>query len=225
MENDKIIKLQLLISEMYKSNMERKGIGITDIIRCPLLPKTEEPKVVIGNIVDEVIKNILEELEIDVNFVRVIEYKGLTFTIHPDGIDEEYIYEIKTSHSLVKPSIVYLLQTYAYLKFTNRKGVYFIFITPSGVEVIYYSLEDYLEENIDVLLDAVIERYKNNEPYKEICNHCFYRFKCEESEIRKNLMEIVKNLNYERFYVAPYALPNKGVLVYKNRVYEFERKV
>lgn len=229
--------LQELEGKLYDN--KRDYIGITDIIHCPKIPKTEKPKVIIGKIVDEYVKKILSKHKIKTDYELKVDYNGFIFYIHPDGIDEKegIIYEIKSSTFDIPSDIFdlnkqYLLQVFSYLFFTHSKEVVFIFITTDKIKTYTANIEDFLQRGYKDLLKQIIDKYnkriKENieEPYTELCDTCFMKNSCDFSIIKQQRLDFIKNktgIEIKKYYIAPFKLPQKGFLTWGNLLWYFEK--
>lgn len=220
-------KIPLIIQDIEKEfyNLtKRENIGITDILKCPYIPENEEPKILFGNIIDKHIKEIFNKYEIITDYSKIITYKNLTFTIHPDGIDNENIYEIKSVLSITTPKLIHILQILTYTYFTNRNKAHLFYISPNKINVYEFTLDKLLE--FKDILENIFDKYIKKEPYTELCKECFIKHKCSKSIIKDNIENLLKenDITVERYYVLPYALPKEGIAIYKNFIYEFKRR-
>jgi hypothetical protein len=220
--NKKIKQIKEYLEKKLKSK-ERNFIGITDILRCPLLPNNNNnKKVILGNITDKFIKKILEKFNINTSYQEKIKYEDILFYIHPDGIDEDTIYEVKTSYYLEKPTLNYLLQAFTYAYFTNKPNIVFLFLTPDNILVYEYKTED-LKDKLLPLLKIIFQKYKNKEPYTELCQDCFFKTSCRYSYKKKELDNIASNFNVKKVYILKFPLPKEGIALWNKFLYKFQR--
>jgi hypothetical protein len=220
----KIETIKNILEELFY-HKQRDFIGITDLIRCPKIPIKDNPKVIFGNIVDSKIKEILKTLNIDTEVSKKIIYKGLEFYIHPDGVDweERTLYEIKTTtldlpKSIFQMNKQYLLQVYSYAKFLELSKIIFIFIAMDEIKIYVEDLSSFV--SYDELLDRILEKHINQEPYIEFCETCFMKHNCEFSVIREEKIKMIERVvgeEVKKYYSSPYKLPKEGFLVWGDR--------
>jgi hypothetical protein len=180
------MKEREIINELKKEIKLARFKGITSVLKCPVLPEEKVKKVYLGKLIDRYVKEIFSKYDIMVDIMKEVEYKGIMFSLLPDGYDreEQSIYELKTTMGKIPNDIkeikkVYLLQVYMYAYFFECFYINLIYINPEEIRLFKITLKELEEMGIKELLDKLIERYKNNEPYIELCDECYYKKYCK----------------------------------------------
>jgi hypothetical protein len=196
---------------------------LTEILGCRIqyeFNKKNNQKakfVVIGKLLDYFFKKILTKYNVNTDKGICIEYFGNKIYLNPDGIDDEYIYEIKkinffNSNDYKALPERYLLQSTAYMKYLNRNKTIFIILSDEGVYFIEFSLqEEYINK-----LNELFEKFFNHQPNTNECKYCPFSKKCQY------FVDNTEYIDGLKVYKATFFLPQKGYLKKGERMWYFE---
>jgi hypothetical protein len=196
---------------------------LTEVLGCRLQyefnkkNKQTSKYVVIGKILDYMFKKVFKNNNINTDENICIEYFNNKIYLNPDGVDEEYIYEIKkinyfNSNNYKDLPEKYLLQATAYMKFFDRNKTIFIVISDEGVYFIEFPLkEEYIKK-----LNELFEKFFNNLPNTNECKYCPFTKKC------KYFVDNSEYINNLKVYKATFFLPQKGYLKKGEKIWYFE---
>jgi hypothetical protein len=206
-----------------KQKQHENDFLLTEVLGCRLQYEFNKKNkqitkyVVIGKFIDYLFKKILRNNNIDVDGNMCIEYFENKIYLNPDGIDDEYIYEIKkinyfNSNDYKDLPERYLLQATAYMKFLNRNKTIFIVISDEGV----YFIEFPLQKTYIKKLDELFQKFFNNLPNTNECKYCPFTKKC------KYFVDNSEYIGGLKVYKATYFLPSKGYLKKGEKIWYFE---